>query len=90
MFALIGANAVSWTGNMAGLIAVPWFVLEVTGSAAKTGLAGAAIGAGTVLSGVFAGPVVDRMGHKRVSVLADLTSGTTTAAVPLLYLAGAL
>ena len=90
MFALIGANAVSWTGNMAALVAVPWFVLEVTGSAAKTGIVGAVLGVGTVLSGVFAGPVVDRIGHRRTSVLADLASGATTAAIPLLYLAGAL
>lgn len=90
MLALIGANAVSWTGNMAALVAVPWFVLEVTGSAAKTGLAGAALGVGTVLSGVLAGPVVDRCGHRTTSVLADLASGATTAAIPLLYLAGVL
>ncbi|QIN82641.1 MFS transporter [Rubrobacter tropicus] len=90
MLALIGANGVSWMGNMAALVVVPWFVLEVTGSAAKTGLVGATLGVGTVLSGVFAGPMVDRLGHRRMSVLADLASGVTTAAVPLLYLADAL
>lgn len=90
MLALVCANAVSSTGDMAALVAVPWFVLEVTGSAAKTGLTGAALATGTILSGVFAGPVVDRLGFKRTSVAADLASGATTAAIPLLYLNGML
>jgi hypothetical protein len=33
---------------------------------------------------------VGRLGHKRSSVLADLASEATVAAVPLLYLAGVL
>lgn len=37
-FALLSANAVSTTGNATANIAIPWFVLETTGSAAKTGL----------------------------------------------------
>ncbi len=71
-------------------VAVPWFVLETTGSAARTGLAAAAIGVGAVLAVVLGGPLVDRLGFKRASVLADLASGATVAAIPLLYLAGLL
>jgi hypothetical protein len=47
--ALMGANAVSQIGNMMTLVAVPWFVLETTGSAAQVGLVSAAIAIGTVL-----------------------------------------
>ena len=36
---LVAANAVSLTGNVLAAVAVPWFVLETTGSAAKTGIA---------------------------------------------------
>ena len=37
IFALFGANAVSQVGNMMIMVAVPWFVLETTGSAARVG-----------------------------------------------------
>ncbi len=49
IFALLGANSVSQVGNTVLTVAVPWFVLETTGSAARTGLAAAAIGMGAVL-----------------------------------------
>jgi predicted MFS family arabinose efflux permease len=39
---------------------------------------------------VLGGPLVDRLGFKRSSVLADLTSAAAVAAVPLLHLAGLL
>ncbi len=90
IFALLGANGVSQVGNTVLIVAVPWFVLETTGSAARTGLAAAAIGVGAVVPVVLGGPLVDRLGFKRASVLADLTSGATVAAIPLLYLAGVL
>lgn len=46
IFSLLGANAVSQLGDLMVAVAMPWFVLETTGSAAKTGLTGAAIGVG--------------------------------------------
>jgi predicted MFS family arabinose efflux permease len=90
IFALLGANAVSQVGNMMIMVAIAWFILETTGSAARTGLAAAAIGVGAVLAAVLGGPLVDQLGLKRASVLADLASGATVAAIPLLYLAGHL
>jgi MFS family permease len=75
IFALLGANAISQVGNMMTTVAVPWFVLQTTGSAAKTGLTAAAIGVGPVLPSILVGPLVDRLGFKRTSVLADLASG---------------
>jgi MFS family permease len=84
IFALLGANAISQVGNMMTTVAVPWFVLQTTGSAAKTGLTAAAIGVGPVLPSILVGPLVDRLGFKRTSVLADLASGATVAAIPLL------
>jgi len=85
ILALLFGDAVSLTGNALAGVAIPWFVLQTTGSAAKTGLAFAAITLGNVLTGFFGGPVVDRLGYKRCSVLTDLASGVTVALVPLLY-----
>ena len=85
LFALFGGNAISMIGNSITGIAIPWFVLETTGSASKTGLIGFAGMLPFVLGGFFGGTIVDRFGHKRTSVIGDLASGLTVAAIPLLY-----
>ena len=84
--ALLGANAVSLVGNQLTALAIPWFVLQTTGSAARTGLVAFCTFLPTVLAAFLGGAIADRLGHKRTSVLADVLSGATTAAVPLLYL----
>jgi MFS family permease len=82
---LLGANAVSETGNVLAFVAIPWFVLQTTGSAARTGLTGGAFLLAAVVAGVVGGPVVDRLGFKRMSVVADLAGALTVASIPLLY-----
>jgi MFS family permease len=90
IFSLLGAEAVSQVGNSMTVMAAAWFVLETTGSAAKVGFVSAALGVGAVVPAVLGGPLVDRLGFRRASVLADVASAATVAAVPLLYLAGVL
>jgi MFS family permease len=85
LLALFAANAISLTGNVLTWIAVPWFVLETTGSATRTGLVGAVTGVAAVGAGILGGPIVDRVGHRRASVIADLASGLTVALIPTLY-----
>ena len=85
LYTLLAANAVSMVGNALTIVALPWFVLEATGSAAKTGLTGFFMLLPAVLSGVFGGPLVDRLGFKRSSILADAVSGVGIALIPLLY-----
>ncbi|HET8632086.1 MAG TPA: MFS transporter [Thermomicrobiales bacterium] len=84
LFALLGANGVSIVGNFMTLVALPWFVLVTTGSVAKTGVIAVAVTLPQVLAGCFAGSLVDRLGYRRTSVLADLTAGASVALVPLL------
>lgn len=85
LLALLLATAVSEMGNALTFVAVPWFVLSTTGSAAQTGLAGGAAFLAAVLGGLFGGPLVDRLGFRATSVLADLASGASVAAIPLLH-----
>ena len=85
ILALLSANAVSITGNAMANVAIPWFVLQTTESAAKTGLTFAVIGLSNVLAAFFGGPIVDRLGYKRCSVITDIGSGVAVALVPLLY-----
>lgn len=72
-------------GNVLAFVAIPWFVLQTTGSAAKTGLIGGAFLLAAVVAGVVGGPVVDRLGFKRASIVADLAGAVTVALIPLLY-----
>jgi MFS family permease len=86
LIALLGANAISMSGNVAALVAIPWFVLQTTGSAARTGVIAAAGLVPIVISGFLGGALVDRLGYRRTSVIADLASSVAVAAIPLLYL----
>jgi MFS family permease len=85
LLTLLAANAISLTGNALTWVALPWFVYEITGSAARTGIIGAVTGIATVLAAFAGAPFVDRFGHKRTSILADLLSGASVLAIPLLH-----
>lgn len=85
LFALLGATALSMMGNVTTFVAIPWFMLQTTGSAAKMGIVGGTETLAAVLAGLFGGPIVDRLGFRRASVLADLMGGATVAAIPLLH-----
>jgi len=83
--ALMLGSLVSNIGNQITALAVPWFVLETTGSASKTGIAAAVTMIPMVLSSLFGGTIVDRMQQKHLAIFSDLLSCLTVAAVPLLY-----
>lgn len=85
LVALLSANAISLVGNQLTYIAIPWFVLQTTGSAARTGIAAFFSTVPAILAAFFGGTPVDRLGYKRISVIADLASGATLALVPALY-----
>ncbi|HEU5424147.1 MAG TPA: MFS transporter [Nitrolancea sp.] len=85
LYALLTGTGVSIVGSLMTLIAVPWFVLQTTGSPAKTGITTAVWVLPVILSGALAGPIVDRVGHKRIGVVGDLGAGLSVAAVPTLY-----
>jgi MFS family permease len=89
VYALFAAEGISQVGNTMTVIAGPWFVLQTTGSAAKTGLVGAALALGLLVP-ILGGPLVDRLGFRRGSIVADLVSGATVASIPVLHLAGLL
>ncbi|HEX6799596.1 MAG TPA: MFS transporter [Ktedonobacterales bacterium] len=85
LFALYAANAVSRTGDVLMFLAVPWFVLQTTGSVAQTGIAAFFSTASIALSAVLGSAFVDRLGYQRASVVSDLASMLGVALIPLLY-----
>ncbi len=84
IIALLSANAISLTGNQVTMFALPWFVLETTDSAAQTALVAATQMAAFLLAAIAGGVVVDRFGPKWLSVVSDLASGLSIAAIPIL------
>jgi len=85
LYSLLTANAISLVGNVFTMIAIPWFVLQTTGSATQTGITGFFTILPVVLAGFLGGTLIDRLGYKRTSIIADLASGATTALIPLLF-----
>lgn len=85
LLSLFVANAISMVGNVFATIAIPWFVLQTTGSATQTGITGFFTILPVVLAGFLGGTLIDRLGYKRTSIIADLASGVTVALIPLLH-----
>ncbi|MGH3306472.1 MAG: MFS transporter [Nocardioides sp.] len=90
LFGWLVSEAVSITGTRVSMIALPWFVLTTTGSASKTGLVALAEMLPLVLLKVLGGPIIDRVGARRVSITCDLLSVLVVGSVPLLYHSGHL
>jgi MFS family permease len=90
LYGWLTAEAISLTGTRVSMIAIPWFVLTTTDSPTLTGVVAFAEMAPLVVMKALAGPVVDRVGARRVAVGADLGSFVVVGLVPLLHLLGAL
>ncbi|MBA2742605.1 MAG: MFS transporter [Actinobacteria bacterium] len=84
--ALYVADAISLTGNAIAQLAIPWFVLTTTGSATFTALVVFFNFLPIVIAAFFGGVIVDRLGFRTTSVVADLASAGAVAAIPLLHL----
>jgi len=85
ILALFSANAISMVGNIFTAIAIPWYVLQTTGSATQTGITGFFNVLPIVLAGIFGGALIDRIGYKSTSVISDLSSGVAVALIPIFY-----
>jgi MFS family permease len=88
--ALVVANVVSALGNHLTMIALPLYVFSTTGSTARTGLVVVFQMVPFILASFVGGGFVDRIGAKRISILSDMMSGLTIAAIPALDALGEL
>jgi MFS family permease len=85
IYAFFSGCAISYVGDILTFLAIPWFVLQTTGSVTQTGIAAFFSTLPTVLSAFFGSVLVDRLGYKQTSVIGDILSGITVALIPLLY-----
>src|SRR5690349_157618 len=90
LYGFLVADAISLVGTRVSMIAIPWLVLTTTGSAAQTGLVAFAEMLALVLVNALAGPVIDRLGARRIAITCDLLRVVVVGLVPVLHLAGAL
>lgn len=90
IFALLAANTLSFIAEAIAMVAIPWFVLELTGSYAQMGLIGFFTFLPRVIATFLGGQVVDRIGFRTASVTSDLLSGISVMGIPILHAAGHL
>jgi MFS family permease len=84
------AGGVSSFGTQMTMLALPWLVLETTGSAARTGLVFAVQVLPMALLGFAGGGVLQRLGARRTMLAGDAVRAPLVALVPLQHAAGGL
>ena len=84
--ALAVAETLSLSGTRLSGIAIPWLVLSTTGSAMLTGIVAMMEMLPYVVAKALGGPMIDRVGPKRVAIICDSASVITVGLVPLLHL----
>ena len=77
----VAAEAFSLFGNSAIAIVLPWLVLSRTGDPAVTGLVAAVAALPAILAALVGGWLIDKVGQRRMSVLSDLGSAVSVAAL---------
>lgn len=82
------AETLSISGTRLSTIAIPWLVLTTTGSPILTGVVAMAEMLPYVVAKALSGPLIDRIGPKRVAIGCDTASVVVVGLVPLLALFG--
>jgi MFS family permease len=84
LIGLLSAQGLSLAGNAITMVVVPLYVLHDTGSVLATGVAGVFATVPVIVGGALGGVLVDRVGFRRAAIIADLASGATVLAIPIL------
>jgi MFS family permease len=87
---LLAAESVSALGSQMTFLALPWFVLVTTGSAARMGLVLAVELLPVAILGIPSGTVVAKLGARRTMIVCDAARAPLMLAIPLLHSAGLL
>lgn len=82
-FLILFAALMAGAGNGISMIAFPWLVLQRNGSAVEASIVAMAGTLPLLVSTVIAGAAVDYIGRRRVSMISDLLSALSVAAVPV-------
>ncbi|MFS0714519.1 MFS transporter [Microbacterium sp. 2P01SA-2] len=84
--AYLASYFLSLLGNSVAAVALPLIVLQSTGSVLGAGILAAATAVPAVVAGLFMGVVIDRLNRRTSSVVTDLVSAASLAALPIVDL----
>jgi MFS family permease len=87
---LLTAVVVSSLGTQMTFLALPWFVLETTGSPTRMGVVLAVELLPVALLGIPSGTVVSRLGARNTMLVGDLCRAPLLLSIPVLHSAGVL
>ena len=87
IFLWIG-HFISHTGDAIYMMALPWLILDITGSKSNTALVTASVYLPTLIFGLFAGSLSDRFPRKMVMLISDCLRAIVVLAIPLVLLSG--
>ena len=90
LIGLVTAELISLTGTAMTFVALPWFVLETTGSTAKVGWVLAAELLPMAIFGIPAGTVIAKLGAKKTMLISDAARGPLMLVIPILHSTGHL
>ncbi len=90
VFALVSAQVISSLGSQMTFLALPWFVLQTTGSATRMGIVLAVELLPIAILGIPSGSVIARYGARRTMIVSDLIRAPLLASIPLLHELGML
>ena len=82
---LLAALGVSLLGTMMSFVAVPWFVMQMTGEPRMVSLSAFFVMLPAVAGGLLGGALTDRFGAKRISVISDITCFAGFALIFILH-----
>lgn len=71
-------------GNGIAIVALPWLVLERTGSATSAALVAAAAAIPLLFASLLSGTIVDIVGRRRIAIASDALSAISVMAIPLI------
>src|SRR5919201_3436055 len=90
LIALVAAEVISSLGTLMAVVALPWFVLETTGSPQRMSVVLAAEAAPLALLALVSGRIATRLGARRTMLACHAQWAPAPAAIPRLHYAGAL
>lgn len=76
-------QTLSFVGDAFSIVAIPLLILEVTGSLLQMGVVTALYGAGSLVAGIAAGPIVDRVDRRKLMIRCDVARAVIYALVPI-------
>jgi MFS family permease len=82
------AQTLSTVGDSFSYVAIPLLVLHATGSVTQMGLLTGLSGAASILAGIFAGVVADRVDRRRLLIACDVARMVLYALIPLAWAFG--